>query len=64
MHPLDTEANRTETAALDQDRRTRLQVEGRDHAIFNFAIDSKLRGCDVARVKPKTLRRMAKLWTA
>ena len=33
--------------------RTRLQVEGRtrDLAIFNLAIDSKLRGCDVVAVK-------------
>lgn len=33
--------------------RTRLQVEGRtrDLALFNLAIDSKLRGCDVVAVK-------------
>ena len=33
--------------------RTRLQVEGRirDLAMFNFAIDSKLRACDVVRIK-------------
>src|ERR1700732_2148925 len=33
--------------------RTKLQVEGRirDLARFNFAIDSKLRTCDVVRVK-------------
>src|ERR1700722_5937812 len=33
--------------------RTRLLVEGRirDLALFNLAIDSKLRGCDVAAVK-------------
>jgi integrase len=32
--------------------RTKLQVEGRirDLAMFNFAIDSKLRGCDVVRI--------------
>src|SRR5712692_5075908 len=33
--------------------RTRLQVEGRtrDLAMFNLAIDSKLRGCDVVAIK-------------
>lgn len=33
--------------------RTKLQVEGRarDLALFNLAIDSKLRGCDVVRSK-------------
>ena len=33
--------------------RTKLQMEGRkrDLAMFNLAIDSKLRGCDVVRVK-------------
>jgi len=33
--------------------RTRLQVEGktRDLALFNLAIDSKLRGCDVVALK-------------
>lgn len=33
--------------------RTKLQVEGRtrDLAIFNIAIDSKLRGCDVVALK-------------
>ena len=33
--------------------RTRLQVEGRtrDLAMFNLAIDSKLRGCDLVRVR-------------
>ena len=33
--------------------RTKLQVEGRtrDLALFNLAIDSKLRGCDVASIK-------------
>jgi integrase len=33
--------------------RTKLQVEGRvrDLALFNFAIDSKLRGCDVVTLK-------------
>src|SRR5215471_14956020 len=32
--------------------RTKLQVDGRirDLAMFNFAIDSKLRGCDVVRI--------------
>ena len=32
--------------------RTKLQIEGktRDLALFNFAIDSKLRGCDVVAV--------------
>jgi hypothetical protein len=33
--------------------RTKLQVEGRtrDLAMFNLAIDSKLRGCDVVSLK-------------
>jgi len=33
--------------------RTKLQVEGRtrDLAMFNLAIDSKLRGCDVVALK-------------
>ena len=33
--------------------RTKLQVEGRTHdlAMFNLAIDSKLRGCDVVALK-------------
>jgi len=33
--------------------RTRLQIEGRirDLALFNLAIDSKLRGCDVVALK-------------
>ena len=33
--------------------RTKLQLEGRirDLALFNFAIDSKLRGCDVVAVR-------------
>jgi hypothetical protein len=33
--------------------RTRLQLEGRmrDLAMFNLAIDSKLRGCDVVAIK-------------
>lgn len=33
--------------------RTQLQLQGkrRDLALFNFAIDSKLRGCDVVRVR-------------
>jgi hypothetical protein len=33
--------------------RTKLQVEGRkrDLALFNLSIDSKLRGCDVVRIR-------------
>ena len=33
--------------------RTKLQIEGRkrDLALFNLAIDSKLRGCDVVAIK-------------
>lgn len=33
--------------------RTKLQVEGRtrDLALFNLALDSKLRGCDVVAIK-------------
>ena len=39
--------------------RTRLQMEGRtrDLAMFNLAIDSKLRGCDVVALRVGTLRR-------
>ena len=38
--------------------RTRLLVEGRirDLALFNLAIDSKLRGCDVVAVKATLLQ--------
>ena len=37
--------------------RTKLQIAGRtrDLAMFNLAIDSKLRGCDVVRLKVETL---------
>jgi hypothetical protein len=40
--------------------RTKLQIQGRtrDLAMFNLAIDSKLRGCDVVAIKSRTLRRM------
>src|SRR5438067_7178964 len=33
--------------------RMKLQIEGRlrDHAMFNLAIDSKLRGCDVVAIR-------------
>jgi hypothetical protein len=39
--------------------RTRLQMEGRtrDLAMFNLAIDSKLRGCDVVALRTRTLHR-------
>ena len=39
--------------------RTKLQIEGRvrDLAMFNLAIDSKLRGCDVVAVKVRRCRR-------
>jgi hypothetical protein len=41
--------------------RTRLQLEGRirDLAMFNLAIDSRLRGCDVVAIRWRTLLRMA-----
>jgi len=35
--------------------RTKLQVEVRDLALFNVAIDSKLRGCDVVALKVEDL---------
>src|SRR5215813_9096697 len=37
--------------------RTKLQIEGRarDLALFNLAIDSKLRGCDVVAVPSRTV---------
>src|SRR6516162_5458139 len=43
--------------------RTKLQVEKRtrDMAMFNLAIDSKLRGCDVVSLKSKMWPRMASL---
>ena len=39
--------------------RTRLQMEGRtrDLAMFNLAIDSKLRGCDVVALRVEQLHR-------
>lgn len=38
--------------------RTKLQIEGkkRDLALFNLAIDSKLRGCDVVAVRRRRCR--------
>jgi hypothetical protein len=41
--------------------RTRLMIErrSRDLAMFNLAIDSKLRGCDVVASRWRTLRLMA-----
>ena len=40
--------------------RTKLQVDGRlrDLAMFNLAIDSKLRGCDVVTLRVRTSLRM------
>jgi hypothetical protein len=47
--------------------RTKLQIEGRarDLAMFNLAIDSKLRGCDVVAIRARTspqadIRRIAR----
>jgi hypothetical protein len=39
--------------------RTRLQMEGRtrDLAMFNLAIDSKLRGCDVVAIRVEDVAR-------
>ena len=39
--------------------RTRLQMEGRtrDLAMFNLAIDSKLRGCDIVALRVEDLHR-------
>jgi len=39
--------------------RTKLQIEGRarDLAMFNLAIDSKLRGCDVVTIKVEDIAR-------
>jgi hypothetical protein len=44
--------------------RTKLQVEGRtrDLAMFNLAIDSKLRGCDVVALKVRILPHMDTRW--
>jgi hypothetical protein len=52
--------------------RTKLQVEkrSRDLAMFNLAIDSKLRGCDVVslkvgrRTKRRSARRLLLRWTS
>ena len=46
--------------------RTRLLLEGRirDLALFNLAIDSKLRGCDVVAVRSRTLPQTVIRWTA
>ena len=46
--------------------RTKLPVEHRtrDLAMFNLAIDSKLRGCDVVAVKSRTSLRMVSPSTA
>jgi integrase len=46
--------------------RTKLQIDGRsrDLAMFNVAIDSKLRGCDVVCLKVKVLPRMGRPSTA
>jgi integrase len=38
---------------------TKLQERTRDSAIFNLAIYSKLRGCDVVRLKIEDVARMA-----
>jgi hypothetical protein len=50
------EAGRAEAALAAKPRlsiRTKLQIKGRtrDIALFNFAIDSKLRGCDVVAAR-------------
>lgn len=46
--------------------RTKLQIEGkkRDLALFNLAIDSKLRGCDGSPFASMTSRRAATQWIA
>jgi integrase len=45
--------------------RTKLQVEHRlrDLAMFNLAIDSKLRGCDLVSLKLRTSLHMASPWS-
>jgi hypothetical protein len=45
--------------------RTRLQIASRtgDLALFNLAIDSKLRGCDVVSLKGEDVAPMAMPWT-
>jgi hypothetical protein len=45
--------------------RTKLQVEQRlrDLAMFNLAIDSKLRGCDLVRLRLRTLLRTDLPWS-
>ena len=46
--------------------RTKLQIEGkkRDLALFNLAIDSKLRGCDVVAVSVDDVAPSDTRWTA
>ena len=50
---LDLSWLRSELAAHYSSIRTKLQIEGRarDLAMFNLAIDSKLRGCDVVTIR-------------
>ena len=45
--------------------RTRLQMQRkvRDLALFNLAIDSKLRGCDVVSLKVEDIALMATRWS-
>src|ERR1700694_5326323 len=45
--------------------RTRLQIASRtrDLALFNIALDSKLRGCDVVSLKVEDVARTATPWT-
>ena len=44
--------------------RTRLQVEGRtrDLAMFNLAIDSKLRGCDLVNLYVRDITHVTRSW--
>ena len=46
--------------------RTRLQMEGRtrDLAMFNLAIDSKLRGCDVVALRVEDVAPSGMRWIA
>jgi hypothetical protein len=46
--------------------RTRLLLQGRirDLALFNLAVDSKLRGCDVVAIKVEALHETAIRWIA
>lgn len=68
LHAIDRDADRALKDALRPSHvwsiRTKLQIEGkkRDLALFNLAIDSKLRGCDVVAVRSMTSLQAVTRW--